>query len=1207
MGEIRTLLEHDPDREVISVVKINDHDPKRVWTEMDEYVPTEEIRSYFRDFLDRYVESRRSDSEVVCSWVSGFFGSGKSHFLKVLGYFLENKALQGPQDQKIPSTDFLCSKLGFPQLAPLLTRELKCRVIYINLLDKDPQAQAIPTISRLIYREVLASKGLSTDFWVAAWEEEIQALNKWDDFLSWVTNHYGRSWQEERRLNADSILTRALVHLLPARYPNESTAQRAIDDSKQRFQEVRPSEIVDYLCREATALDPSKGRLVVLLDEAGLYVGDSVDRLTDLNILAEQVSTKSRGKIWLIVSAQESLAELVPRLTSDRQILGWLQDRFRLRYQLTPANIEQVVSERLLKKSPAAVTTLNQLFEQTAGVLAAGAAMQNVSSGRLSTNITKERFVSSYPMLPYHVLLLQEIFSALRQRGQRDEIARRRLAGRERSMLQTVHAVLRGEGELPPFVDQPIGGLVTLDLLYDAISTELSIIQSDHHNAITNRVNETVNSEGLSCQKVAKALFLLQQVGEWLPCSSENLAAMLCPSVSVDVHAHRESVKRTLALLEEAGWVIEEEGKYRFLSPAEHDFEQDVRGNLPTGPEKKLEITKILKQKFQQLLYRHGERSHTPLDVKKVIDLQPISETGDLSICFYSPLAEKEKDDVITESLSSPDTVFWLAQNSSEIETHLIRALSIKKAFAQWRGRTFSTEQDHYMSRLRNEKNDILEVTLPQQLEKVFLDGLIITAGVEDRPEGGSLGVAFQNAIRQVAGNIFTEFLDIKVERDEDCAKIIRWRPGASLTPAYHQLNIIGASGVNADCEAASLLRSELLRRGQEGLERSGGALVDHFRKKPYGWGHQLVRLIAACLFKNGNISIEQQALEITDVNDPRVMDIFTGFRQFRTVKLKVLPSVDWRRARELLVELTGGSARNTFEGVSEEVGHFAEQWSRKAEHLAIRSQDLNLPDGFIGCCTKVEEALSAVRNRTEPNARLREFLEKEELLRQHIPLFKKIREFEDKLDRYRQLSEYIREANGWARELEGEMKTRWQSLADGLGAADLVDRFSDLETAYQVLVGSYRDDYNRRHGLFNEKIGEALTQLKGHPILQNDVDLERHLLAPLFDLVCEQETVGEDSLRCLQCQRSYNELRAGLVETIKLDLERVLDGRIIVETGPGPIEMPEPLLLNQTLTTTEGIDAIVHELKNYVRRGIVGGRRVQVEVKATPKEEEAQ
>ena len=164
---------------------------------------------------------------------------------------------------------------------------------------------------------------------------------------------------------------------------------------------------------------------------------------------------------------------------------------------------------------------------------------------------------------------------------------------------------------------------------------------------------------------------------------------------------------------------------------------------------------------------------------------------------------------------------------------------------------------------------DILGVALPQLLERAFLNGVIIIAGVEYRPESSTLAAALQSALRQVAGNIFTEFIDVRVERDEDCAKILRWRPGASLTSAYYQLDLIGASGVNTSCQAVSLLRSELLRRQQTGLERTGSALVEHFRKKPYGWGHQLVRLIAACLFKNGDISIELVNRELNDVNDP--------------------------------------------------------------------------------------------------------------------------------------------------------------------------------------------------------------------------------------------------------------------------------------------------------------------------------------------------
>jgi hypothetical protein len=1204
MTQIRTLFERDPDREVIGVVKINDHDPQRVWVEMDEYVATEEVRTYFRDFLDRYLESRRGVSEDVCIWISGFFGSGKSHFLKVLGYLLDNTSLSVPSGSEIPSTEFLCSRLGFPQLAPLLSRELNSKVIYINLLDQDAQAQIRPTISRRIYRELLTYKGLSTQFWVAAWEEELQSLGKWHEFLQWVQACYSRNWPEEQRLNADTILTRALIKFFPDRYPDEAAARRAIDDSKERFQEIHPSEIAQLLCREAKSIDPQKGRLVVLLDEVGLYIGDSIDRLTDLNSLAEQVAARSRGKVWLITTAQEALAELVPRLTADREILGWLQDRFRMRFQLTPANIEKVVAERLLKKKPNGATALAQLFDQAAGALTAAATLQGISTGRLSTHIGKESFVSFYPLLPHYILLLQEAFSTLRQRGVSNEEAKRRLAGRERSMLQTIHAVLRGEGALQPFADSSVGDLITFDLLYDAITTELGIIQSDHHNAITRRVAEVEVDDGLSGMQVAKALFLLQQVGEWLPCSLENIAAILCSSVNIDVHAHRESVKHSLDALIEAGWVIEENNIYRFLSPSEHDFEQEVRANLPTAPEKKQEIIDILKQKFQNFRYEHGSNSRTPLDVKKEVDLQQVSEAGDLSVCLYSPLAGKEKDEVITESLNNTDTVFWLAQDNPEIESILSRALSIKKAWQQWQGRTFSPEQDQYRNKLRGEMEDILGVALPQLLERAFLNGVIIIAGVEYRPESSTLAAALQSALRQVAGNIFTEFIDVRVERDEDCAKILRWRPGASLTSAYYQLDLIGASGVNTSCQAVSLLRSELLRRQQTGLERTGSALVEHFRKKPYGWGHQLVRLIAACLFKNGDISIELVNRELNDVNDPQVKEIFAGLRQFRPVRLKVLPSVDWRRARELLVEFAGSAASNTFEEVSEEVGRLAESWSREAGRLSTRTRDLSMPGELSESCRKVSEALAAVSGRNEPNARLREFLDKEDLLRQHVPTFNKVLQFETQFGRYRRISKFIHEAGGWARSLSDHMKERWQILTDGLNSADLMDRFGDLEAAYQILIRAYQESYMRRHQELSGKVEEAENQLKEHPLMQGDDAASRQLLLSLLELACGEEALREENLRCPQCRKSYFELDPALVESIRLNIERELDRQLVVDGDGAPEERIEPLVLRQTLASTEAVETILQELKNYVRRSISSRFRVRVEVKATPEEE---
>jgi hypothetical protein len=162
--QVRELLERDPFREITTVVKITDHDPRRVWMEMNEYVATDTVKRYFREILDVLAETRSGATERVCVWVSGFFGSGKSHFLKVLGYLLENRELQDPEGHPHSSTEFLCRKLGLENFLPLLTKEIRSKVLFINLLDHDPQSPQRPTVSRLIYRSLLEQKGLSTEF-----------------------------------------------------------------------------------------------------------------------------------------------------------------------------------------------------------------------------------------------------------------------------------------------------------------------------------------------------------------------------------------------------------------------------------------------------------------------------------------------------------------------------------------------------------------------------------------------------------------------------------------------------------------------------------------------------------------------------------------------------------------------------------------------------------------------------------------------------------------------------------------------------------------------------------------------------------------------------------------------------------------------------------------------------------------------------------
>ena len=93
--QIRELFVKKVDRPINGVIKADQRDRDSIWQELDEYVVTKQITEYLRRFFDAYLAGfDRPNDPVIAShmgvWVSGFFGSGKSHFIKILSYLLEN-------------------------------------------------------------------------------------------------------------------------------------------------------------------------------------------------------------------------------------------------------------------------------------------------------------------------------------------------------------------------------------------------------------------------------------------------------------------------------------------------------------------------------------------------------------------------------------------------------------------------------------------------------------------------------------------------------------------------------------------------------------------------------------------------------------------------------------------------------------------------------------------------------------------------------------------------------------------------------------------------------------------------------------------------------------------------------------------------------------------------------------------------------------
>ena len=93
--QLQYIYRADINRDINGVIKVAQNDERSIEQELREYIITRELRRHFNTFLNNYERSLTSPTDKIGVWISGFFGSGKSHFLKILSYLLSNDTVAG--------------------------------------------------------------------------------------------------------------------------------------------------------------------------------------------------------------------------------------------------------------------------------------------------------------------------------------------------------------------------------------------------------------------------------------------------------------------------------------------------------------------------------------------------------------------------------------------------------------------------------------------------------------------------------------------------------------------------------------------------------------------------------------------------------------------------------------------------------------------------------------------------------------------------------------------------------------------------------------------------------------------------------------------------------------------------------------------------------------------------------------------------------
>jgi len=361
-----------------------------------------------------------------------------------------------------------------------------------------------------------------------------------------------------------------------------------------------------------------------------------------------------------------------------------------------------------------------------------------------------------------------------------------------------------------------------------------------------------------------------------------------------------------LQRLQEAGWVVEEEGQYRLLTPGEHDLERDVRTNYPTLAELKNGAFSLLQEMLHQFRYEHGQ-IRRPLKVAVMVDGQTLQEGQELHVTLFTPFAEETQDDALAQSIGEPDTLFWKAVNVGELRSVLERTIAVEKTLEQWQSRSLTPQQEEHRARLEREAQTTRQTKLLQLMQQAFLQGRLFRSGQELVPSGSDMPAVLRSHLCDLATQLYTEFVDDRPDREEDCAAILTWQPGSILPAIYTRLHLLTPTNqIHHDAGLLAVIKAELRRRQQTGLPRTGKDLQEHFERKPYGYDPRLVRLLMATLCKAGLVGVRYQNRDITDSTDPQARPIFSNVREFQRAVFAMLPAVDWRQAGELCSSVFG-------------------------------------------------------------------------------------------------------------------------------------------------------------------------------------------------------------------------------------------------------------------------------------------------------------
>ncbi|MDO4486385.1 MAG: BREX system P-loop protein BrxC [Bacillota bacterium] len=834
------------DRDLKGVIKVGQDDDLNIKQELEEYVVTRELQRHFRDFFDSYKRGITGNTDKMGVWISGFFGSGKSHFLKILSYLLENKEIDGKtaleyfeEDDKIKDPTVLADMR--------LAASTSADVILFNIDSKGEQngksdEKAILSVFLKVFNEMQGFCGAIP--FLADLERKLSEDGRYEEFKNAFEESFGSKWVEARN-DFDFIQDDIVEVLSDIGYMSEEAARNWCERSTMEYK-LSIEDFAKMVKKYIDAKD-NNHHVVFLVDEIGQYIGEDGKLMLNLQTVTEDLGTACQGKAWIVVTSQQDIDSIVKTKGND---FSKIQGRFDTRLSLSSANVDEVIRERILKKTETANQTLNLYYEDKATIIKNLILFNDGIEKKLYSDANN--FAQVYPFIPYQFNILGNVLTSIREHG----ASGKHLAEGERSMLAMF------KESAMTVMNQTTGTVVPFHMFYDALEQFL-----DHsHKGVISRAleNDYLNpNHEDSCfdVNVLKTLFMIKYVKE-IKANLENIATLMVSHVDEDRMELVQKVDDALKRLIRQTLVQKNGDIYIFLTNEEQEINRAIEAQSIDMGEVTAKVSEMIFDGiFDEKKYRYpAMNGRYAFGFNQVVDDKPYknNQNFEITLKILTPNSDEIADDMTMRMLSSQGNYVLVVLPDDRTFLDEIRASKQIEKFIKFDSLNSVTKYEQIKEAKRielRERSAAAKLFLQEALKNatIYVNGDIVQTSSKD------VNARINEALGKQVSSVYHKLTYIDTATNEaDIRKLFK-DDGQQIT--------IDGTKTTPNILAINDIRDYITINTERHMKTSMKTLLDRFTKAPYGFIEADVQWVVAKLFKDGDISLYINSDAVTTLN----------------------------------------------------------------------------------------------------------------------------------------------------------------------------------------------------------------------------------------------------------------------------------------------------------------------------------------------------